>query len=325
MTATAPVTEHAPGPAAVPALTRPPRLRPGDRVAVVAPSSPVERRTLEAGIAVLREDWGLEVTVGRHVLDVHPELDYLAGTDADRARDFQEAWCDPAVRAVFCARGGYGAQRMTGLLDWTALRAAGAKVLLGYSDITVLHEAVATRLGLVTLHGPMPATAAFTREKAALERLRRTLFEPESVLELTSPAAAGLLPGRAEGVTLGGCVSLLSDDLGSPTARRSAAGGILLIEDIGEQPYRLDRCLSQLLNAGWLDGVAAVAAGSWADSDPYPEIRAVLVDRLGPLGVPVVEELGFGHGPDPLTLALGMPAVLDAETATLRYRLPVLE
>lgn len=322
--ATSHATSHAAATTAVPALIRPPRLRAGDRVAIVAPSSPVPAEQLESGIAILRDQWGLEVTVGRHVLDVHPELSYLAGTDADRAKDLETAWCDPEVKAVICARGGYGAQRMTGLLDWAAMRAAGPKVFLGYSDITVLHEAIATRLGLATLHGPMPATMAFTRDKDALEALRRTLFEPESVTVLSSGTAATLVPGKARGVTLGGCISLLSDDLGSPTARHSAAGGILLMEDIGEEPYRLDRCLSQLLNAGWLDGVAAVAAGSWEDSAPYEDIRAVLLDRLGPLGVPMVEELGFGHGPEPLTIALGVPAVLDADAGALRYEVPPL-
>ncbi|NJP65391.1 S66 peptidase family protein [Streptomyces spiramenti] len=316
-------TSHA-SVAPVPTLTRPSRLRPGDKVAVVATSSPVEREMLEAGLAVLR-DWGLEVVVGDHVLDVHPELDYLAGRDEDRAGDLQAAWCDPDVAAVVCARGGYGAHRVTGLLDWSAMRAAGPKILLGYSDITVLHEAFASRLHLSTLHGPMPATEGFARDRAAQEHLRRTLFEPESVTTVSGPGAATLVPGRAQGVTLGGCASLLADNLGSPTSRHSAAGGILLLEDVGERAYRLDRCLSQLLNAGWLDGVAGIVLGSWQDSEPYERIRTVLLDRLGPLGVPMVEEMGFGHCPDPLTLGLGRSAVLDADAATLRYTSPVLE
>lgn len=307
----------------VAAGTRPRRLRPGDRVAIVAPSGPPEREPLEAGAAVLR-GWGLDVVYGRHLWDVHPTLDYLAGTDADRARDFQEAWCDPSVAAVFCARGGYGAQRMAALVDWERLRAAGPRVFLGYSDITVLHEAVAGRLGLATLHGPMPGTAAFAADSAALEHLRRTLFEPDSVTAVTAPGAAALLPGRAEGVTLGGCSSLLSEDLGSATARPSAAGGILLLENVGEPAYRLDRNLTQLANAGWLDGVAGVALGSWRDCAPLEEIRAVVLDRFGALGVPVVEELGFGHGANPPTVALGVPVTLDADRAVLAYREPPL-
>lgn len=128
------------------ALTRPARLAPGARVAVVAPSGPVVEERLAAGLDILR-GWDLDPVVAPHVLDRHPEFTYLAGTDADRAADFQAAWCDPDVAAVLCARGGYGVQRMVDLLDWDAIRAAGPKVLLGFSDITALHEAFADRAG----------------------------------------------------------------------------------------------------------------------------------------------------------------------------------
>ncbi|MEV7866208.1 LD-carboxypeptidase [Streptomyces sp. NPDC088124] len=304
-------------------LTRPARLRQGDRVAVVSPSGPVPADRLDAGLAVLR-GWDLDPVVAPHALDVHPRLGYLAGTDADRARDLQEAWCDPSVSAVLCARGGYGAQRMADLLDWNAMRAAGPKVFVGYSDITALHEAFAVRAGLVTLHGPMPAALTFLKDPRTQESLRATLFEPESVRTLGLETARALVPGRARGITLGGCVSLLAADLGTPYARPSAAGGLLMIEDIGEEPYRIDRILTQLLRSGWLDGVAGVGLGSWAECGPYEEVRAVLADRLGGLGVPVVEELGFGHGETALTVPLGVPGVLDAESATLTLDLPAL-
>ncbi|MFD6338223.1 LD-carboxypeptidase [Streptomyces sp. NPDC060131] len=304
-------------------LTRPARLRPGARVAVVAPSGPVPAERLEAGLDILR-GWDLDPVVAPHVLDVHPRLGYLAGTDEDRARDLQDAWCDPAVSAVLCARGGYGAQRMTDLLDWTAMRAAGPKVLVGYSDITALHEAFARRLGLVTLHGPMTAAMTFLKDAATQESLRATLFEPESVRVLGQDTARGLVPGRAAGVTFGGCVSLLAAELGTPYARTSAAGGLLLIEDVGEEPYRLDRILTQLLRSGGLDGVAGIGLGSWAECGAPEDVRALLLDRLGGLGVPVVEELGFGHGESNLTVPLGVSAVLDAESATLTLDLPAL-
>ncbi|MFC9424444.1 LD-carboxypeptidase [Streptomyces sp. NPDC056987] len=304
-------------------LTRPARLRQGDRVAVVSPSGPVPADRLDAGLAVLR-GWDLDPVVAPHALDVHPRLGYLAGTDADRARDLQEAWCDPSVSAVLCARGGYGAQRMADLLDWDAIRAAGPKVFVGYSDITALHEAFAVRAGLVTLHGPMTAALTFLKDPRTQESLRATLFEPESVRTLGLETARALVPGRARGITLGGCVSLLAADLGTPYARPSAAGGLLMIEDVGEEPYRIDRILTQLLRSGWLDGVAGVGLGSWAECGPYEEVRAVLADRLGGLGVPVVEELGFGHGETALTVPLGVPGVLDAESATLTLDVPAL-
>lgn len=307
----------------VTALTRPARLRAGDKVAVVAPSGPLPEERLLSGLDILR-GWDLDPVVAPHVLDTHPRFGYLAGTDQDRARDLVEAWCDPSVAAVFCARGGYGVQRMADLLDWSAMRAAGPKVFVGYSDITALHEAFATRLGLVTLHGPMTAAVTFLKDARTQESLRATLFEPESVQTLGLDTASGLVPGRAAGVTLGGCVSLLAADLGTPHARRGAAGGLLLIEDVGEEPYRLDRVLTQLLRSGWLDGVAGIGLGSWAQCGPYEEVRALLLDRLGGLGVPVVEELGFGHGETNLTVPLGVPGVLDADSATLTLAVPAL-
>ncbi|MET9517552.1 LD-carboxypeptidase [Streptomyces sp. NPDC002994] len=305
-------------------LTRPARLRPGARVAVVAPSGPVPEERLEAGLDILR-GWDLDPVVGAHVRDTHPEFGYLAGPDETRARDLEEAWCDLSVDAVICARGGYGVQRMVDLLDWAAMRAAGPKVFVGYSDITALHEAFAVRLGLSTLHGPMVATTSFLKDARTQDSLRATLFAPESVMTLGLETARVMVPGRARGVTLGGCVSLLAAGVGTPDARAGARGGLLLIEDIGEEAYRLDRILTQLLRSGWLDGVAGVALGSWEDCGPYEqEVRTLLYDRLGTLGVPVVEELGFGHCATALTLPLGVPAVLDTDTRTLTLDEPAL-
>ncbi|GAA2256493.1 LD-carboxypeptidase [Streptomyces amakusaensis] len=305
-------------------LTRPRRLRSGDRVAVAATSGPVPDERLDEGLDILRS-WGLEPVVMPHVRGRHTRFRYLSSDDADRARDLTEAWCDPSVAAVICARGGYGAQRMADLLDWTAIRAAGPKVFVGYSDVTVLHEAFAARTGLATLHGPMIGALTFLKDETTRESLRATLFEPESVRVLGLPSARALVPGRARGVTLGGCASMLAAELGTPHARVSARGGLLLLEDVGEEDYRLDRILTQLLRSGLLDGVTGVALGSWADCGPYERVREVLRDRLGGLGVPVVEELGFGHGDVNLTMPLGVLAVLDAEAGTLTLDRPALD
>ncbi|MEU7722536.1 S66 peptidase family protein [Streptomyces tibetensis] len=306
-------------------LVRPPRLTPGARVAVVAPSGPVPEERLQAGLDILRS-WDLDPVVAPHVLARHDELGYLAGPDERRAADLQGAWCDPSVAAVLCARGGYGAQRTVDLLDWEAMRAAGPKVFAGFSDITVLHQAFATRLGLVTLYGPAAAGVDFLKNARAQDHLRATLFEPESVTTLTAvpPGGAALIPGRARGITLGGCLSLLASDLGTPHAHPGARGGLLLMEDVGESPYRLDRYLTQLLRTGWLHGVAGIVLGSWAGCGPYGELRAVLADRLGGLGVPVVEEFGFGHGVGALTMPLGVRAELDAGSGTLTLEEPAL-
>lgn len=312
---------HAPRGAA---LTRPRRLRRGDRVGIVAPSGPVPQERLAAGVDILR-DWGLEPVLGRHVLDPHPSMDHLSSTDEHRARDLEEAWCDPSLSAVVAARGGYGTQRLLDLLDWERMRAAGPKVFVGYSDLTVLHEALAQRLSLATVHGPMTATASFLDDPATREHLRSTLFTPQNVREIApGEAARTLVPGRAHGITLGGNLSLLAAERGTPHARPSAAGGIVLLEDIAQPPYSLDRLLTQLLRSGWFEGVAGIALGSWTDCGRHEDVRAVLRDRLTPLGVPVVAELGFGHGSSTLTLPLGVPAVLDADDRTLTYDEPGL-
>ncbi|WP_406195073.1 LD-carboxypeptidase [Streptomyces sp. NBC_01017] len=303
-------------------LVRPPRLAPGARVAVVAPSGPVPEERLQAGLDVLR-GWDLDPVVAPHVLGRHDELAYLAGTDADRAADLRTAWCDPAVDAVLCARGGYGAQRLVDLLDWEAMRAAGPKVFVGFSDVTALHEAFANRLGLVTLHGPMAAGVDFIKHARAQEHLRATLFEPESVRTIASTGSA-LIPGRARGVTLGGCLCLLAAEIGTPYARTCARGGLLCLEDVGEETYRLDRYLTQLLRAGLFEGVRGVLLGSWQECEPYEQVRALLLDRLGGLGVPVVEEFGFGHGAGALTIPLGVSAELDADAGTLTLDEPAL-
>ncbi|MEV7565818.1 S66 peptidase family protein [Streptomyces tanashiensis] len=305
------------------ALARGERLRPGARVAVVAPSGPVPEERLATGLDILR-GWGLEPVVAPHVLDSHPTLGHLAGADRARARDLTDAWCDPTVSAVLCARGGFGAQRMVDLVDWAAIRTAGPKAFVGYSDVTALHEALAVRAGFAGLHGPMVAAGTFLSDPTTQESLRATLFEPESVRTLGPETARTLVPGRARGVTLGGCVSLLAADLGTPHGRPSARGGLLFLEDVGEEPYRLDRILTQLLRSGWLDGVAGIGLGSWEECGPYEEVRAVLADRLGGLGVPVVEEMGFGHSPTARTVPFGVPAVLDADTGTLTLDVPAL-
>lgn len=301
-------------------LISPPRLRPGDTIAVVAPSGPVPADRLDAGVAQLRE-WGLDVQVMLHVRDTHPELGYLAGTDDARAADFQEAWLDPDVHAIIAARGGYGATRMVDLVDWDALAATDPKVLVGYSDCTVLHQTVALHLGLVSLHGPMSGAWSFLKSEPAREHLRRTLFEPETTRTITGPLAHTLVGGTARGITTGGCLSLLATSVGSGATPPSAAGGIVLLEDVAEQAYRIDAYLTHLLRAGWFDGAVGIVLGSWQDCEPA---EPVVLDLLGPLGIPILGELGFGHGPDPVTVPLGVSVELDADAGTLTLDHPAL-
>ncbi|WP_242911206.1 S66 peptidase family protein [Actinomadura terrae] len=349
-------------------------LRPGDRIAVVAPSGPADPARLEAGCAVLR-DLGLDVVVGKHALDrvnlgapgpLREDWHRLAGGDADRAADLEAAWCDPRVRAVVCARGGYGATRVLDHLDWDALAAAtreaertgsGPKILHGSSDITALHVAFGARLGITTSFGPMPAgriadltaashLAAAPRPAAAsrtadasrtggaaqagdagrvpdvdaadvetFEGLRGALFREEQGPLVGTRA---LREGRAEGPLTGGTLALLVALLGTPYAPPPAAGRVVLLEDVSEAPYRIDRMLVQLLQAGWFDGAAGVVLGSWERSGDPEELDTVFAARLGPLGVPVLAGVPAGHGPRQRTLELGAPARLDAGALTLR-------
>jgi muramoyltetrapeptide carboxypeptidase len=304
-------------------LARPRRLRRGDTVAVVATSGPLVPERLAGGVRLL-ESWGLEVRVGAHALDRHPVLAHLAGTDEDRAADLQAAWCDPAVAAVLVGRGGSGVTRVLDLLDWSALRDAGPRVLVGFSDVTALHEAVAARLGLASLWGPMPATQALGEpppDEQTAEHLRRTLFEPESVRRITGPDVTAVVAGRAAGVTTGGTLTLLASTVGTAESR-PAAGGLVLLEDVGEPAWRLDNRLTQLLRTGWFAGVRGIALGSWTDCSPDTE--AMMSARLAPLGVPLVTGLPFGHCTPALTMPLGVAAELDADAGTLSLAEPAL-
>nr|WP_207222578.1 LD-carboxypeptidase [Herbihabitans rhizosphaerae] len=298
---------------------RPPRLREGSRVAVVAPAGPAPEHLLDTGLAVLRE-WGLDVRVGEHVRERHPKLRYLAGTDSARAADLERAWCDPDVEAVFCVRGGYGCLRMVDLLDWDAMAAAGPKVFVGSSDVTVLHQAIGDNLGVSTLFGPMAATESFTGE--ALTHLRSTLFEPETVLRLSGPKAATMEHGVARGITVGGNLSLLAATVGSSPPPPDDA--IVLLEDITESPYRLDGYITQLQRTGFFTGVSGIALGSWRKCGDPDAVYAVMADLLASLGMPTVWELGFGHCEDALTVPLGVMAELNADEGTLVIEEPAL-
>jgi muramoyltetrapeptide carboxypeptidase len=304
-------------------LLRARRLRSGDTVAVVAPSGPVSPEALSAGTGLL-ESWGLRVRLGAHADGKHPRLEYLAADDVSRADDLMRAWTDPQVAAVFAARGGYGAQRMVDLLGWTQLAAVGPKVFCGFSDITALHQAFASVLGLATLHGPTISALA-QADKDSAEHLRRTLFEPDRAVEVTDPDRPGtpMQGGAAEGILVGGNLTLLAAELGSPTSR-PARDSIVVLEDVGEEAYRIDRSLTSLLRAGWFTGVRGIAAGQWSDSVKPESVRGLLLDRLGGLGVPMLWGLPCGHGTANRTIALGVRARLDADAGTLRLLTPAL-
>ncbi|WP_199906892.1 S66 peptidase family protein [Aeromicrobium chenweiae] len=291
------------------------RVRRGDRVALVAPAGPAPADQLAAAVELVRS-WDLVPDVRPSATAVHPRASYLSGSDAVRAADVQEAWCDPDVAAIFCIRGGYGTVRILDLLDPEAMAAAPAKPLFGSSDITALHEWLRERLGAPSWFTPMISTSAVLADDLARAGLRTAVLDPGAVRRWTSDSAVALVPGRAEGVLIGGNLSLLAATVG---ARGRPApdhhGCIALLEDYTEQTYRIDGYLQTLLRAGWFEGVTGIALGSWAACSPVEEIHALCAEVLGPLGVPLVGELGFGHGPAAHSIPLGVGGTLVAEGA----------
>lgn len=300
---------------------QPPALRSGSRVALVSPAGPPTEQRLSRGAAHLR-NWGLDVVVAPHARATQ-QLSYLAGSDRDRAADLQSAWLDPSIEAVLCTKGGYGAQRLIEYLDFAAMGEARPKIFAGYSDITALHEAFSTQLGVPTLHAPMPACEPFLSSEISRRYLHQALFGAgqDVVLKpqtLDLPAARTLIPGRAEGVTAGGCLSLLAAEIGTPTSRPGAHSALVVLEDIDETPDRIDRMLTQLLRCGWFAPAAGIVIGSWHNCGDTEEIDRVVVDRLGPLNIPIITDFGFGHGPVSMTVPLGVAATLDTEDGSLR-------
>ncbi len=281
---------------------------------LVSPSGPVRPEQLRHSVALL-ESWGLCVTTGRHAYD---RYGFLAGSDADRLADLRDAWRDRTVRAVLCTRGGYGAQRIVDGIDPAAVR-DDPKVLVGFSDITALHLALWRTARLATLHGPA-LTLAAEPDPVTVAGLRSALFDPVPVLVGTSPdepTGRVTTTGRSTGRLIGGNLAMLAASVGTPDSP-SVGGAILLIEDIAEAPYRVDRLLTQLYRSGVLDGVAGVAVGQFTDCvGERPSVLDVLAERLHPLGVPVLGGLPIGHGAVRRTVPLGTRAVLDADAGTL--------
>ncbi|GAA2835792.1 LD-carboxypeptidase [Kribbella solani] len=246
------------------------------------------------------------------VLAGHERFRYLAADDKARAEDLRNAWLDQRFAAVFCARGGYGVQRMLEYVDLDELVAV-PKWFVGFSDITALHEPLNAR-GLVTVHGPMAAAVEQLGNDLGRERLRALLFEPETVTDLLAPAGARtVVDGVAEGPLRGGNLAMLASSIGTRTY--APPSGVVVLEDVNEEAYRADRLLTQLLRAGWFEQVTGVVVGDF--SEVGAEVGDVIRERLEPLGVPMVERAAVGHEVLNLAVPLGLPVRLDATAATL--------
>jgi muramoyltetrapeptide carboxypeptidase len=294
----------------------PPPLRPGDRVGVVAPAGPVRRPYLERGIRVL-EDRGFEVVRGRHLLERQA---YLAGTDRDRAEDLNRMMADPGLRAVWFARGGYGCHRIVEALDFRPLRRS-PKILVGYSDASVVQAAAWNAVRLVTFQGPMVAELGDPRVYDA-GSLWRALGGEALVFRLRRPSI--LRPGRAEGPIVGGCLSVLAALAGTRYMPRTE-GAILFWEEVNEEPFRIDRMLAHLRLAGVLRGLRGMIVGRLIGCrakrrGQQVPLETILESHLAGTSYPVVVNFPAGHVAGKKTLPLGREARLD--TGDLRLALP---
>ncbi|MBS2550526.1 LD-carboxypeptidase [Catenulispora sp. NL8] len=302
-------------------LVRPPGLKPGDTVAVLCASSPVlSQEHLESGLRAM-ESVGLKPEVFGTARATGSVYEYLAGTDAERAADLTRALSDPKYAGVFLACGGYGSQRTLELLDWNRIDAARPKVVVGYSDVTAVLEAVAVKLGWVSLFGPMVACGGFWQgpDEYDFRELMKLLFTPSSVKQLTFPGSRAMVSGVAEGLTLGGTATLIAANFGTDTSY-PARDAILFLEDVDELPFRLDRVFTQFRRAkGYLEGVRGIILGTFTECGDPEHIEALLTERFSDLGVPVLAGVNIGHNCEMQTYPVGVRARLDADAGTLTF------
>lgn len=247
---------------------------------------------------------------------------FLAGSDEQRLGDLNDALRDPAVRGIFALRGGYGTMRLLPGVDYDAL-ARDPKVVLGYSDLTALLNAMTARAGVVTLHGPVATSGAWSRR--VIDWLRPLLFGTDGAVVHSDESALVIRNGSAAGRIAGGNLSLVSSLVGTPYAI-DFRGAIVVLEDVDESPYRVDRMLTQMRLANAFDGARAVLVGQCVgcdvgDDHVYGDVKLldVLKERLGDLGIPVLAEVPVGHMDEQWTLPIGARATLDAEAHSLVF------
>lgn len=287
----------------------PPALEPGARVRIIAPASPFDRTLFYRGIGWLAERYRVEVAPGTLA-----RSGFLAGSDAERRRALDEALAAPDVAAIVAARGGYGAVRITQLANWRMLRRF-PKWIVGYSDITALHVE-ALRMRVCSMHAENAAGLG-RGDAHARARWLEALEAPGT--PRTFDGLTVLERGAAEGVLVGGNLTVLFT---AHAAGRLALPHdcVLMLEDVTESSYRIDRMLSALIVAGALDRVAAVVLGEFTDCSPGPHrvpVEAVLHERLGQLRVPVLAGLPLGHGRENAPLPFGLRARVDARSGSL--------
>jgi muramoyltetrapeptide carboxypeptidase len=285
-------------------------LREGAHVRAIAPSSPFSREDFERGVERLSRRYRVTFDEG-----IFSRSGFLAGDDVRRLHELRAALADPSVDAIVAVRGGYGATRLLDAIDPDEVRTA-RKLLIGFSDVTALH-ALFARAGLRSIHGAMIGGLGRASEPLALRWIAAVEGAPPRPIEGLTTIASGV----AEGPLLGGNLALLAALAGTPHAP-PLEGAILFLEDLGEAPYRLDRMLTTLRQSGALDHIAGVALGGFTSCGPRDDgttAEAVLAERLGSLGLPVLSGVPAGHVDDNLELPLGAPVRLDAGAGRLVF------
>ncbi|MCH8156295.1 MAG: LD-carboxypeptidase [Nitrospinae bacterium] len=299
-------------------MKRPDRLKQGDTVAVAAPAGVVDPDVLEKGLNSLKR-MGLRPVVADHVCSRDR---YMAGTDEQRAGDLRALFEDPEIKAIFCARGGYGANRILPHLDPAIIR-KNPKIFVGSSDITLLLLFLVQQCSLVAFHGPMVA-GNFGRYPMSKSKrqFKEILSGDRKGKRLTAKSARIFRPGTAEGKVTGGCLTLLCRSLGTPWEIKTR-NRILLIEDVNEPLYRIDGMLWQLKQAGKFKGIRGIVFGEMVNCLPSDHaggsFKDILRDVFADSSFPILTDFPSGHGREMFTLPLGLAARLDAGTKTLDF------
>ncbi len=308
-----------------PKIIKPQRLRAGDTIAIIAPSSGASAEAFERALANVAT-LGMKAKVGKYARGSN---DFFSGTDKERLHDLHWAFSDKEINGVWCVRGGSGAPRLLPEIDYSLIK-KNPKVFVGYSDITALHMAISQQTGLVTFHGPVASSELSDYTKANLvnvvmggatdHRILTSEFNTAQTSALFKPNV--ITPGKARGRLIGGNLSLLAALAGTPYALRELKGAILCAEDINEPPYKVDRLFTQLRQSCDMRSLAGVALGVFSSSQSATDAETALTlkalkDRLGDLGIPVISGLSFGHIRDNCTLPFGVEALLDTATASI--------
>ncbi|MFH1351209.1 MAG: LD-carboxypeptidase [Pseudomonadota bacterium] len=294
-----------------PKILKPPRFQKGDSIGIIAPAGPVTENELRTGINILKS-YNHEAVLAPHVFN---NVGYMAGQDDQRLEDLHSMFQNKGVKAIFCARGGYGALRLLQGIEFELIR-RNPKIIVGYSDITALLLAIYKKTGLVTFHGPAVREISQGHDKNLIALL--DLIASDKLLELDLRGATVIAPGRAKGIFLGGNLSLITSLLGTPYMP-SLKGAILFIEDKGEALYRIDRMLTHLKLSGSLGGLAGLMSGRFENCGEIQSINQLLLEKVSDLNIPVVSGLPVGHGQENMAVPLGLPAMLDTDRMTLAF------